>query len=71
MTSAAGDELQEILDALRSPVARDGVKLVVRLLKLRREGYRDRWEAGPDTESQVNLGKAKECRDLIKILCEE
>lgn len=65
------DELQELLQVeLKNPVCREGVAVVIRLLTMRREHYRDLWERG-DTESLLTLGKAKECRELLSILSGE
>lgn len=64
------DELQQALEDLKQPVCREGIQTVLKILRLRREHYRDRWEKS-DTENPVNLGKAKECRELIKILSGE
>lgn len=43
----------------------EGVRAVIRLLEERREKYRNKLESAENPEAR---GRAKECKDLIKLL---
>lgn len=65
------DEIQQLLEVdIKHPACREGIAVVLKILRLRREHYRDLWERG-DTENLLTLGKAKECRELIDTLSGE
>ncbi len=56
---------EEVIRLLEAYSCQEVALLAVELIKLRRERYRDKLE---DMENAENRGRARECKDLIRIL---
>ena len=56
---------QEIRERLELEKHTTGIHLILELLRIKRERYRDKLESGGSDEIR---GRSKECKDLIEIL---
>jgi hypothetical protein len=65
-----GDDLQDILDALKAPGSRDGVKHALELLEFRRDQLHEQWEKS-DHGDDLLLGRVKEVRYLLGLFLEK
>lgn len=59
------DRVSELTEQLNMLKHQEPVRLLVELLKIKREKYRDRLERGED---DLSRGKALECKALLQIL---
>ena len=58
-------EEQEIRERLELEKHTTGIQLILELLRIKRERYRDKLES---MENEEIRGRSKECRDLVAIL---
>jgi len=62
--SPSGDRKSEIIKKLEVYKQSEALRLVVELINLRRDKYRDKLESAENSEAR---GRAKECKDLSRI----